>query len=364
MHRRLSIVFRKKAAVAFAAVMLVIILLLVMLAAKERTPHTAAESVARCPAATSFGMTFIQPLAGDANRTLSDWRRLFAQMRRMGVHEVVLQWTSIDDFDAYPRHAADAAQPSIVRTVVRAASAERMAVWIGLHSDTGFWSAADKAPAAIGDYFSQRLGDLENRLPALLAAMDVPGQAGSPVAGWYVSEEIDDTRWRDPERRALLGGYLDHARRLLAAARPGPVMISAFANGARAPEDYAADLLGLTDKAGYDALLFQDGVGAGKLSVEQAVTYLRALKNQAGRIRIVPIVELFAIAPDGAIQPAALPRILDQIDAEAPFASPTVAAFAIPHHMLAPKDPRAQLLLKGWRAMVRQCKRTQDQKDR
>lgn len=337
---------RRRTLLALAAALSVMVLVLAWQASRQRPAP-------RCPAATSFGMTFVQPLARDAGRGVAGWRRLFTQLRRMGVGEVVVQWTSLDGFDTYPRDGTAPAKSSLIGDLVKAAEAERVAVWIGLRAETAFWTVADQPPEAIAAYFARRVADLEERLPALLTALNA---AGSPVAGWYVSEEIDDTRWRDPERRALLDDYLTRTRRALAAARPGwPVMVSAFANGAQGPADYGAYLHGLADKAGFDALLFQDGVGAGKLSVGQAAGYLKALKDQAGRARVVPIVELFDFAADGAIRPAPLPRILDQIDAEAPFASPTLAAFAIPDHMLATADPRAKALLRDWRAMVAHC---------
>lgn len=282
----------------------------------------------------------------------------------MGIREVVVQWTSFEAFDTYPRATTGLARTTILSDLLQAAEAERVAVWIGLHSENGFWSIADTSPEEIAHYFSQRLQDLEARLPALLSVMNKAGRARSPVAGWYISEEIDDTRWTDPKRRALLDDYMIQIRRRLAAAQPGPVMVSAFANGAQTPAEYAAYLRGLADRAGIDRLLFQDGVGAGKLSVEQATGYLQALQDRAGRSGVVPIVELFDVAPDGLTQPATLSRILDQIDAEAPFASPAFAAFAIPHHMLAAGNARAAALLRDWRAMSRHCTRKQDQKDR
>ena len=319
----------------------------------------------RCPITTSFDMTFVQPLARDVNRGVTGWGRLFKRLQRMEVSEVVVQWTSLDAFDTYPRKGKTFSKSALISDLVKAAAAKQAAVWIGLHSETGFWTIADQAPEAIERYFSRRLEDLEERLPALLAAIDAPGDASgqtrNPVAGWYISEEIDDTRWRDPERRALLENYLIRTREALAAVRPDwPVMISAFANGAQPPAEYGAFLHGLADRAGVGTILFQDGVGAGKLTAGQAASYLEALKAGAGKAHLIPIVELFRIVPDGTILPAPLSRIMDQIDAVAPYASPTLAAFSIPDHMLSSSEPRATALHRDWRAMMARCA----QKDR
>jgi len=305
-----------------------------------------------CPPA-DFSLTFVQPLARDADRGEAGWRTLFARLGRMGIGEVVFQWTSFDDFDTYPRGTG---KTTLLSDAIKAAEREGTRLWIGLHDDRGFWTVADRPIAEVRRYFTERSAALDERLPALSSIMEAHP---ATVAGWYIGDEIDDTRWRDPERRAALLDHLIETRRRLSTRRPDlPVMISAFANGVESPRDYASFLADLVETANIDRLLFQDGVGAGKLTPTEAVAYLAAL-SEAGRDRFdtVPIVELFEIGPDGHPRPAPLERIVEQVALEAPFAPTGLAAFSVPHHMSPEAGAGADALYRRWRGAAGACSR-------
>ena len=160
--------------------------------------------------------------------------------------------------------------------------------------------------------------------------------AGAPFAGWYIPDEIDDRTWLDPGKRAVLKKYLAETVALLKARRPGSkVAISGFSNSFADPELLGSFWADVIRASGIDLLLFQDGVGEGKVALENVGLYYAALDRavRGAGAQLGAVVELFSLMADGRRIPAGVGRIRGQIAAANRLMSFPVVAFSVPDYM-------------------------------
>ena len=292
---------------------------------------------ASCPLLWPSG-TFLQLYENDVERSADDWRAAAARWKKLGVEELILQWTAYGPPEGEGFALVEA---GAVEKLLDAAHTSRIRVHLGLRYDPTFWlerghdeSAADpeapQAPSALSRYLFERLRDQEALVSALAPL------AGHPAfAGWYISDEIDDQRWRGAGRQALLTNYLKKTSDLVKRLTPhAPVTLSAFSNGLLPPRELAEFLWKLAQSSGIDRLLFQDGIGAHKLEISELPLYIPALREQfvEGGPTFAVIVEIFESgeAPDAFIS-APMERITLQLR-HAARADTAPFTFALPHH--------------------------------
>lgn len=334
-----------------------------LLAALLPLPSAAERAAApeRCPAAVFRG-TILQLLRRDAARPAADWTALMRDLRRFGLRELTLQWTSFGAIDFYGGRAGGAEALPILPAVLRAAGGAGLKVHVGLHHDPDWWSAASCPAAELDAWFARRLADLDARLPALRAALAAapPGT----VAGWYIPDELDDGTWQAQDREAALARYLQATVGRLGRIAPGhPTMISAFANGAQEPAGYGAQIRRLAAGAGISRFLFQDGIGAGKRTPDQARAAAQAIARalRGGKTRFGIVVELFDMPPspeagqEAATAPASIDAILTRLAAAAGIGDLPPTSFSHAHHLTAFGGPGAAARGTEWARLLARC---------
>lgn len=227
-----------------------------------------------------FDGGFIQIHVHQLTFDATSWRADLAELQRVGVRLIVLQFTG-DESGPYDGRAGHAP----VAALLGAASQLGMAVVLGLSRDPTWPSDAAAATAAppLGDPGAARaLRALCTRSPACI--------------GWYIPQEIEDRTWSVPARRAALRGYLTRAAQTLHALTPGRlVMIAPFFSGSLDPDAYAAWLGTVVAATGIDVVIQQDGVGTGRATAELAGRYLARLGPALAPmgVRLWSVAELF-----------------------------------------------------------------------
>lgn len=280
--------------------------------------------------------TFLQLL--HEHRTWSDaaWCALFSALAALGIRTLILQWSAIDSIRFY--QPLRAGEPSAVHHLFRQAERLGMSIWTGLKYDNSWWSEQRRAA-----------GDTRHFLrPLQAAAIETatelaPIIRGSPAfAGWYVTEEVDDISWA--KATPALFDYLLAVSSALKRVDPDvQVTISGFTDSRSSPERVRKFWTALLTAAPpIDRLLFQDGVGAHKLGLEEVPEMFAAAAAaaRARRCGFNPIIEIFeqtAGAPLDTEAFAAIAgpwqRVARQLDAAGRFSS-EVIAFSVPEYMI------------------------------
>jgi hypothetical protein len=304
--------------------------------------------------------SFLQPLAHHAGWSQADWDVLMEDLAAVGVRNLYLQWTKLDDFTVFGEDSGDAVESALLDRVLRASAAHRVNVWLGLLYSPAYWERVQRGPDQLAVYLQRHrvavrelAGELQDRV------------GGHPaVAGWYVTEEVDDVNWWARDKRQL---FRDHLRMLTAELRaiaPGrPVAISGFTSVTLDPSAYAELWRGLVAASRVDLVLFQDGGGVGSLQPAESDLYLRALAPavRSAGARFGVIVELFTQhagpplddAPFAA-GPGELDRIREQIAVAADDADRLVG-FSFPEYMSAGGGPAAARLYREYRSWQEAC---------
>ena len=248
----------------------------------------------------------------------------------------------------------EAAANTPLAAILDLAARSGIRVWFGLALDSSYWEEIKQSSELLRPYFRRRVQDLIGFVDDLNATT-----AGAPFAGWYIPDEIDDRTWLDPGKRAVLKKYLAETVGLLKARRPGSkVAVSGFSNSFADPDLLASFWAGVIKGSGINLLLFQDGVGEGKVALENIGLYYQALDRavrEAGA-QLGAVVELFSLTPDGRRLPAMVGRIREQIAAATRLTSFPVVAFSIPDYMSHLAGRQAGDLLSNFLSAQRNCR--------
>ena len=204
-----------------------------------------------------------------------------------------------------------------------------MKLWLGLAFDEEFW----RWPVEPGPETSRRLKHWRERSIEQASRLASPLARGRAFAGWYLPEEFDAARWGSAAGE--VSSHLLAARQALKRFSGKPVAVSGFPSGQAldAARFWSAVLSG----RGADQLWMQDGIGAGKSTMEQWPVWAGAVGRslRSTHCRMSVVVETFqatAVEPFKAT-PAPVPRLLRQIEQAARLSDGPVAAFDVPEYM-------------------------------
>ena len=310
-------------------------------------PYDAAPTVAG--GSPGLSGTFLQLLNEHRTWSHERWARLFDAFRRLRLSQVIVQWVISDSqpFFAAPR-AGTVSSP--LQSILELGETSNIQVLVGLVHDPDYWQRIAQPSAAVDGYLKNR----ESRIVHLAAEIAPLSSNYRSFAGWFMNEEIDDINWQEPAAATILRSYLQRVSDYLRLALPGaPVAISGFSNAHSPPAQLEAFWRELLSAApGIGTVLFQDGIGVHKLTLENLPQYLRALRaatDAAGR-RLWSVVELFEQTggpplDSGQFHASAAPfaRVATQLKIEAVSASALIA-FSAADYLLAPTQRAADLL--------------------
>ena len=318
----------------------------------------AAVALMRAPPAeaTCLGLkgTFLQLTNAQLSRPAAEWRQLFVEFRELGINTLFLQWTVVDREPLFQKARHETGGKTSLASALNIAAQSGVRVWFGLAFDSSYWDEIKQSPAMLKPYFRTRLQDLAGFLDDLNATT-----AAAPFAGWYIPDEIDDRTWLDPDKRTILKKYLAETVALLKARRPGSrVAISGFSNSFADPDLLASFWADILRATGIDLLLFQDGVGEGKVALDNIALYYgpldRAVRSVGAQLRAV--VELFSLTSDGHRLPAAIGRIREQLAVANRYTSFPTVAFSIPDYMSSLAGRDAGDLLSNFLSSQKGCR--------
>jgi hypothetical protein len=308
--------------------------------------------------------TFLQIYKTTSADAGVDFDRLFQKTLAFGFDTVFLQWSSYDDVSFYRDPRAGKTNDLQLTSIIQAACKADVNLWLGLHHDSQFWDRGAKPHPAVKSYLKQRVLDLRQRIPMLQSAIADAAPHNGCIQGWYISDEVDDMTWEDIPRQKLLVDALQSMRYLLKQTWPQwPVAISGFTNRIKTPQAYARFWDSLLTKADINLLMFQDGIGAAKLTLETEEQYIQALTTMAQKKHydLSVVVELFDLETqrDGTnhFSSAGAARVTKQLNIAEKAGAEQFAVFAATPYLLQDDMSGRKALATFWKKSVLQsCK--------
>jgi hypothetical protein len=254
--------------------------------------------------------TFLQWWASHRDWEESRWVALFGYLRQLGVEELVVQWTRYDDLDFTP----------LLERTLAMAEDHRMRVWVGLAQESTWWRDVEGGPGAALETLRRVGAQCSGQGRALMALC----RRRKAFRGWYLPFEFEDENWNE----ASIVGVQGELRRLRRELRP--LAVSGFTNRRLGPAVLARWWRAVA-RGGVDEVFFQDGIGAGKMTLDLWPAYLRALEDALGK-RLRVVVELFESAGE-QMGPAPVERIQHQVELARRLSRGHLAAFSMPEYL-------------------------------
>lgn len=314
-------------------------------------------------ATQAVSRTFMQLWRSDAQRSPAQWDQWFEHLYALGFTEIIVQWSSYGPVSYYPDNGKDREKSLSLPALIMAARKHHRPLWIGLHYDPNFWSAIGKETAEVAHYLDERLQFTALHLPGLLRTLEKADPRAAVLTGWYISDEIDDLNWREPVRRKALVRYLTALRQMLRQAKPTwPVLISGFSNGNTPPAQWSAFWDQLLQKTQIDGFLFQDGIGAGKLTLQSLEPYLQSFSDRFSRKASAfgVVVELFDMqqptTSPTALRSADFKRVAAQLALARRYSTMPVTVFSASDYLVPTAGKPGKQLYLQWRADMAACR--------
>jgi hypothetical protein len=296
--------------------------------------------------------TFLQLTAAHGDWPPEKWAQLFDYFRQLKLTRLIVQWSVYDDLAFFPaKHFRQVNRPPL-ETILKLADRAHMEVLVGLAYDSQFWGKIEREPRLVEIYLRR----LRLRSQEAARAMLPWAQAHPSFRGWYLPEEVDDVNWQQSEARCVLIEHLRDLGRFLRRLTPtARLALSGFADGRTDPQTLGHLWRELLAGAPLDLVLFQDGIGAQKLSLEDLPPYLSAVRQatiSSGR-HFQVVVELFqqVCARPFQARPAPWPRLERQLALASKYSDNGGVGFSVPEYLTPLGGPAAARLYEaylGW----------------
>jgi hypothetical protein len=333
-----------------------------------------------------FHATFLQLWDRHNDFSDSQWDDLCLGLKGFGVEEIILQWSLVTERPFLWRLSEgrrnivplDRVSPApAVQSVVRAAERTGLRVRFGLTHDPNWWGEIKSEARLVGVYLNRLWQDQH----ALAMSLNERFGDSPSFAGFYVSQEIDDRTWLDGKKLDILSGHLQRLTGYLKEIKPdSSVAISCFFNGRVDPAHVTRFWRKMFSTAGLDFLYVQDGVGTGKLALNEVALYMHAVSAAAvgTEAEIRGIVEIFddgGLTQEnydrvsghfrmktteqsgsanfyGKFRPASMSRISRQLALAGSLLGPEIIAFSLPEYATPMGGKKGEQLGKDYRAYL------------
>lgn len=225
------------------------------------------------PFANAMNAVMYQPQLRDTTVTDAQWQSVLNKLKGQGIDTLVLQWSRYDNAFRDGESRAWLEHKAQLTTV------NDMKLVIGLAADGRFFERQKQPLPALENYLNRLRAD---DVAVAKRWVDVLGEKS--IAGWYISSELDDLRWRDPQMQQAALNWLSKTRLSLAAVADKPVAVSSFFAGNMTPDSYRKWVTTLSHSG--VKVWVQDGAGTQMLTDAERALYLKA--PSAGKV-----IELF-----------------------------------------------------------------------
>lgn len=225
------------------------------------------------PFAQAMNAVMYQPQLRDMSMSDTQWQTMLQRLKMQGIDTLVLQWSRYGD--AF----SDGESRTWLEHKAVLAAESNLKLVFGLAADERFFARQKQPYAARINYLNRLRAD---DIAVATRWIEVLGNA--KIAGWYISNELDDLNWRTPQMQQAALDWLTKTRLSLTEIANKPVAVSSFFAGNMAPDAWAKWVTTLSHSG--VKVWVQDGAGTQMLPSAARDLYLKT--PSSGQI-----VELF-----------------------------------------------------------------------
>lgn len=236
-------------------------------------------------------VTFVQLTRSDVQKTEADWEKDILLMRRLGVTDIVIQWSVYGQVSFVKSNSLKyKEQYSVVDKIFKVSSKYNIGIYTGLTADDLYWNNVTLKADNLEDYFLMRVS-LNYELAVVLSELF---GSYSNWKGFYIAEEIDDKTWRGKKSEKIISYYLNYISSKLKELYPNKdILVSAFFRLRTEPEDFAENMHRIIAPTKIDKVLLQDGVGVDGRLLKFIPLYFEAFTKIFGKNKVWGVVEAF-----------------------------------------------------------------------
>jgi hypothetical protein len=199
--------------------------------------------------------TFLQLNIVHRGWTDERWRAELANLRRIGMRSLILQWAEYDDVSFVTDGGG--AGPSTIERILAIAGELGLECHIGLSLRSSWYQVEQVTPAYLEQELTRNIRTAEQLQAKLRGA---PG-----FAGWYVPHEVSVSLYTEPQRELILGFMEALTRRLKQLDALKPILASGYTDPTAIHlARFTLRWEELLYRSGVDVWLFQDGAGTAR----------------------------------------------------------------------------------------------------
>lgn len=250
---------------------------------------------------------FIQLNSYNSGWPADKWDNAFKAMKRLGFEQIIVQWCRQNDLRYYRspdgggRTGRDNAQNAaagigdgtgVLRTILSMCEKYGFSYYLGLYDDSAFWNEIKAPNDAVEHYLYSLIS--ENLKVARELSPIVTGRSG--FLGYYIPQEIDDVSWNEKEKTGLLKMFMHVlGPRLREIAPDAGLLMSTFFRGRISSRYFTERWRALLEGKPIDALLVQDGIGSGQVTLPVSANQFSALADslRGSGVALWSVVEAF-----------------------------------------------------------------------
>jgi len=213
-------------------------------------------------------VTFLQPTVVHEKMNIDEWTDEFARIRKLGIKELVIQWTRHDNVTFYPLQDKG---DSLISRIAEAAKKVDLDLYIGL-SMSSEWAKPQDLDVKMINQALQESKEAAKIIHSLFGKHP-------NFRGWYIPQELTDLFYTHEQQRLLLVYFSELTAYLHQLDDLKPVLASGYTSPEKSHlVKFTMWWMRVVDETGIDVLIFQDGAGtANQKEWEQILPYVEAI---------------------------------------------------------------------------------------
>ncbi len=211
---------------------------------------------------------FFQPWENYLEEDRYNWNDIFKHLAEENINQIIIQWTQYGNTNLLQ----DESRGNLIDDIIVSAKRYHIKIIFGLYEDPEYFKKIQSDRTNISTYLN---GLQRKSITIANQIIELYGN-DSVIAGFYISQEIDNINWQSANKIEELTNYLSVlSTEINAISTPYPIYISGFYNLDTPIQQYVLMWKQILQNVPITVLM-QNGVGANSIPSSVCVDYFNA----------------------------------------------------------------------------------------